>query len=291
MGLFEGFSRERIAADEVEINLVVGGSGPPLLLLHGWPQTHAMWNVIAPQLAERFTVVAPDLRGYGDSSKPDGGPDHAAYSKRAMAADQVAVMNALGHDTFAVVGHDRGARVAHRLLRDHPASVTRASLLDIVPTKYVYDHADQNLARAYFHWFFLIQQAPLPEMMIEPVAAAFLLGVLGFFGGSDFYDPEAMAEYDRCFKQPETIHAMCEDYRAAASIDLAHDAEDEDAKVECPVQILWGSRGVVGQLYDPLAVWANYAADLRGKAIDAGHFLVEERPDAVLAALDDFLSI
>lgn len=289
MTLFEGFSRERVSVGDVEITFVTGGSGPGLLLLHGWPQTHAMWSGIAPQLTEKFTVVAPDLRGYGDSGKPDGGPDHAGYSKRTMANEQVELMKALGHDTFAVVAHDRGARVAHRLLRDHPEVVTRASLLDIVPTKYVYDHADQNLARAYFHWFFLIQQAPLPEMMIEPVASAFLLGVLGYFGGSDFYDAEAMADYDRCFKQPETIHAMCEDYRAAAGIDLVHDAEDEGTKVDRPIQILWGSRGVVGQLYDPLAVWGNYASDLRGEAIDAGHFLVEERPDEVLAALRDFL--
>lgn len=286
--LFPGFSRRVVPVGDVEINAVVGGSGPPLLLLHGWPQTHAMWHELAPRLASRFTVVATDLRGYGDSGKPDGGPDHAAYSFRAMAADQVAVMAALGHSTFAVVGHDRGARVAHRMLLDSPAAVTRAALLDIVPTAYVYEHADQELARAYFHWFFLIQQAPLPEMMIQPVAAPFLRAVLGAFGGADFYAPSAMAEYARCFT-PETIHAMCEDYRAAASVDLEHDARDAGRLVSAPVLVLWGSKGVVARLYDVPAVWARYAADLRCAAIDAGHFLVEEKPDEVLAELEGFL--
>lgn len=286
--LFPGFSRRVVPVGDVEINAVVGGSGPPLLLLHGWPQTHAMWHELAPRLASRFTVVATDLRGYGDSGKPDGGPDHAAYSFRAMAADQVAVMAALGHSSFAVVGHDRGARVAHRMLLDSPAAVTRAALLDIVPTAYVYEHADQELARAYFHWFFLIQQAPLPEMMIQPVAALFLRAVLGAFGGADFYAPSAMAEYERCFT-PETIHAMCEDYRAAASVDLEHDARDAGRLVSAPVLVLWGSKGVVARLYDVPAVWARYAADLRSAAIDAGHFLVEEKPDEVLAELEAFL--
>ncbi|WP_071288155.1 alpha/beta fold hydrolase [Mycolicibacterium llatzerense] len=291
MGFFPGFTDERLAVNGVEIQAVIGGSGPPLLLLHGAPQSHVMWHHIAPRLAERFTVVATDLRGYGDSSKPAGGGDHADYSFRTMAADQVAVMNQLGHDSFSVVAHDRGARVTHRMMLDHPEVVTRAALLDIVPTKYVYDHADTALATAYFHWFFFIQPAPLPELMMQPTAALLLKAFLGAFGGTDCYDPEAMAEYERCFATPESIHAMCEDYRAAATIDLTHDAADEGRTVDCPLLILWGSRGVVGQLYQPLEVWRRYASDVRGQGLDAGHYLAEERPDDVLAALGEFLDI
>lgn len=291
MGFFPGFTDERLAVNGVEIQAVIGGSGPPLLLLHGAPQSHVMWHHLAPRLAERFTVVATDLRGYGDSSKPAGGGDHADYSFRTMAADQVAVMNQLGHDSFSVVAHDRGARVTHRMMLDHPEVVTRAALLDIVPTKYVYDHADTALATAYFHWFFFIQPAPLPELMMQPTATVLLKAFLGAFGGTDCYDPEAMAEYERCFATPESIHAMCEDYRAAATIDLAHDAADEGRTVDCPLLILWGSRGVVGQLYQPLEVWRRYASDVRGQGLDAGHFLAEERPDDVLTALEEFLGI
>ena len=290
MGLFPGFTDERLAVNGVEIQAVIGGAGPPLLLLHGAPQSHVMWHRLAPRLAERFTVVATDLRGYGDSSKPPGGGDHADYSFRTMAADQVAVMNQLGLGEFSVVAHDRGARVTHRMLLDHPEAVTRAALLDILPTKYVYDHTDRALATAYFHWFFFIQPAPLPELMMESNAILLLKAFLGAFGGTDCYDPAAMAEYERCFATPDAIHAMCEDYRAAASIDLVHDAADGGRKVECPLLILWGTRGVVGQLYRPLEVWQQYASDVRGQGIDAGHFLAEERPDDTLAALAAFLS-
>lgn len=289
MGLFPGFTDERLAVNGVEIQAVIGGAGPPLLLLHGAPQSHVMWHRLAPRLAERFTVVATDLRGYGDSSKPPGGGDHADYSFRTMAADQVAVMNQLGLGEFSVVAHDRGARVTHRMLLDHPEAVTRAALLDILPTKYVYDHTDRALATAYFHWFFFIQPAPLPELMMESNATLLLKAFLGAFGGTDCYDPAAMAEYERCFATPDAIHAMCEDYRAAASIDLVHDAADAGRKVECPLLILWGTRGVVGQLYRPLEVWQQYASDVRGQGIDAGHFLAEERPDDTLAALAAFL--
>lgn len=290
MGLFPGFTDERLAVNGVEIQAVIGGAGPPLLLLHGAPQSHVMWHRLAPRLAERFTVVATDLRGYGDSSKPPGGGDHADYSFRTMAADQVAVMNQLGLGEFSVVAHDRGARVTHRMLLDHPEAVTRAALLDILPTKYVYDHTDRALATAYFHWFFFIQPAPLPELMMESNATLLLKAFLGAFGGTDCYDPAAMAEYERCFAAPDAIHAMCEDYRAAASIDLVHDAADAGRKVECPLLILWGTRGVVGQLYRPLEVWQQYASDVRGQGIDAGHFLAEERPDDTLVALAAFLS-
>lgn len=286
--LFPGFEELSIPVNGVEIKAVTGGEGPALLLLHGAPQTHAMWHKIAPRLAEHYTVVAADLRGYGDSSKPNGGGDHAEYSFRTMAADQVGVMRALGHETFRLVAHDRGARVGHRMLLDAPDVVSRAALLDIVPTKYVYDHTDRALATAYFHWFLFIQPAPLPEMMIAPVAAALVRGFLGVVGGADFYDPAALAEYERCF-DAATIHAVCEDYRAAAGIDLTHDAEDENRRIECPLLVLWGSRGVVGQLYDPVEVWNRYASTVSGHAIDAGHFLAEERPEEVLAALSAFL--
>jgi haloacetate dehalogenase len=287
--MFPGFVQDRLAVNGVEINVVTGGEGPPVLLLHGAPQTHAMWHKIAPHLAEKYTVVASDLRGYGDSSKPLGGGDHADYSFRAMAGDQVAVMQAFGHEQFSLVAHDRGARVGHRMLLDHPDRVSRAALLDIVPTNYVYDHTDRALATAYFHWFMFIQPAPLPEMMIEPASSTLLHAFLGMLGGSGFYAPEALAEYERCFSDPATIHGMCEDYRAAAGIDLAHDAEDSARMVSCPLLVVWGSRGVVGQLYDPITVWSNYASDVAGHAIDAGHFLAEEKPDEVLQALHDFL--
>jgi haloacetate dehalogenase len=287
--MFPGFTQDRLEVNGVDINLVTGGDGPPILLLHGAPQTHVMWHRIAPRLAEEYTVVATDLRGYGDSSKPPGGGDHADYSFRTMAGDQVAVMQALGHEEFSLVGHDRGARVGHRMLLDHPDKVSRAALLDIVPTKYVYEHTDRALATAYFHWFMFIQPAPLPEMMIEPASSTLLEAFLGIYGGSDFYAPEAVAEYQRCFSEPATIHGMCEDYRAAAGIDLAHDEEDSARLVSCPLLVVWGSRGVVGKLYDPIPVWSDYASDVTGHAIDAGHFLAEERPEEVLQALYDFL--
>jgi haloacetate dehalogenase len=288
--MFDGFVRETVGTTGAEINLVRGGSGPPLLLLHGAPQTHAMWHELAPALAESHTVVATDLRGYGDSSKPRGGGDHSAYSFRSMAADQVEVMRALGHDRFVLVAHDRGARVAHRLALDHPQVVERLALLDIVPTDHVYAHVDRALATAYFHWFFLPLPEPIPEQMIEPTATAFLHFALGAFGsGLDIYAPEALGEYERCFADPATIHALCEDYRAAATVDLLHDAEDRDRPITCPLLVLWGARSIVGALYDPLEVWRTYAADVRGHALDAGHFLVEERPQETLAALRQFL--
>ncbi len=288
--MFEGFRRDLIATSAAEINLVHGGSGPPVLLLHGAPQTHAMWHAVAGGLAETHTVVAADLRGYGDSSKPRGGGDHAAYSFRAMALDQVEAMRSLGFERFALVGHDRGARVAHRLVLDHSDAVERVALLDIVPTTYVYAHVDRALATAYYHWFLFIQPEPLPERLIEPDAISFLHSSLGSFGSTtEAYTPEALAEYERCFDDPAMIHALCEDYRAAASIDLEHDAHDRERRIDCPVLLLWGARGVVGALYDPLAVWRNYATDVHGQALDAGHFLVEERPRQTLAALRDFL--
>ena len=290
MTMFDGFVRQTLETSAAEINLVRAGSGPPLLLLHGAPQTHAMWHQIAPALAESHTVVATDLRGYGDSSKPRGGGDHSAYSFRTMALDQLEAMRALGYDRFALVAHDRGARVAHRLVRDQPQAVERIALLDIVPTDHVYANVDRALATAYFHWFFLTLPEPIPEQMIQPAATSLLHFFLGGYGSTlDIYGPEALAAYERCFADPATIHGMCEDYRAGASIDLVHDAEDRDRLITCPLLVLWGARSVVGGLYDPIQVWKTYATDVRGQALDAGHFLVEERPSETLTALRGFL--
>ncbi len=290
--MFEGFERLRVETGEAAINLVRGGSGPPVLLLHGYPQTHAMWHGVAPGLAENYTVVATDLRGYGDSSKPFGDEDHATYSKRAMAADQVKVMESLGFASFAVVGHDRGGRVGHRMALDHPERVTRLAVLDIVPTRHVYATVGKDLATAYYHWFFFIQPYDLPETLIGADPAYYLRKKLGGWGTSlDAFSPESLAEYERCFSDPATIHASCEDYRAAASIDLVHDDADYDEgrKVACPLLALWGGQGVMERLYDVREVWRGYAGDVRGKALDAGHFLAEERPEETTRELIDFL--
>jgi haloacetate dehalogenase len=289
-GMFEGFERVRVETKEVTIDGVRGGEGPPVLLLHGYPQTHAMWHLVAPLLAEYFTVIATDLRGYGDSSKPEGGTDHAGYSKRAMAADQVEVMRELGFDSFAVVGHDRGGRVAHRMALDYPETVTKLTVLDIVPTYYVFATADRELATYYYHWFFLIQPYDLPEHLIGADPDYYLRRSLGGWGtGIDLFAPEAYAEYERCLRDPATLHAMCEDYRAAATIDLVHDEADRNRRVESPLLALWGERGVVERLYNVLEVWREYASDVRGRALPAGHFLVEERPEETAEELLSFL--
>ena len=288
--MFEGFERVRVETKEVTIDGVRGGDGPPVLLLHGYPQTHAMWHLVAPLLAEYFTLIATDLRGYGDSSKPGGGTDHAGYSKRAMAADQVEVMRELGFDSFAVVGHDRGGRVAHRMALNYPEAVTRLAVLDIVPTYHVFATADKELATYYYHWFFLIQPYDLPEHLIGADPAYYLRRSLGGWGtGIDLFAPEAYAEYERCLRDPATIHAMCEDYRAAATIDLVHDEADRNRRVESPLLALWGERGVVERLYDVLEVWREYASDVRGRALPAGHFLAEERPEETAEELASFL--
>ena len=289
--MFEGFERSRIETPEAEIEAVRGGKGPPVLLLHGYPQTHAMWHLVVPRLAEDFTVVATDLRGYGDSSKPFGEEDHSTYSKRAMAADQVAVMASLGFGTFAVVGHDRGGRVGHRMALDYPDRVTKLAVLDIVPTRHVYATVDRDLETAYYHWFFFIQPYDLPETMIGADPIYYLRKKLGGWGTPlETFAPEALAEYERCF-DAATIHASCEDYRAGAYIDLVHDDEDREMgrKVDCPLLALWGGRGIVEKTYDVGAVWREYATDVRGKPLDAGHFLAEERPDATTRELRTFL--
>jgi haloacetate dehalogenase len=290
--VFEGLQRTRIPTADAEIAVVHGGSGPPLLLLHGYPQTHTMWHQVAPDLAEHFSIVVPDLRGYGDSSKPPGGPDHAGYSKRAMAADQVSVMAALGFDRFAVAGHDRGGRVAHRLALDHPDVVTRAAVLDIAPTLTMYRRTDKAFATAYYHWFFLIQPYDLPERLICHDPDYYLERKLAGWGsaGLSVFAGEALAEYRRCFRDPATIHATCEDYRASAGIDLEHDEADLDRKVECPLLVLWGDKGVVGRTYDVLATWRERAKTVSGRSLPCGHYLAEEAPDQTGAELLRFFS-
>jgi haloacetate dehalogenase len=287
--LFRGFRTQRIQTSGASIHTLIGGSGPPLLLIHGYPQTHVMWHKIAAPLAERFTVVMTDLRGYGDSSKPADGENHANYSKRAMALDQIEVMRALGFDRFAVVGHDRGARVAWRMAVEHPDRVTRVAVLDIVPLPY--SNVTREFATEYYHWFFLIQPAPFPETLIGNSAEFYLRSrFLRFNTANSVFAPEAIAEYLRCFKNPETIHATCEDYRAGATIDLEHASADGNRKVNCPLLVLWGERGTVGRLYDVMSIWRQHATDVRGKALPAGHFLPEEVPGETLAELLPFLT-
>jgi haloacetate dehalogenase len=292
--LFPHFRALQVEIDPtVTINAIVGGSGPPLLLLHGHPQTHAIWHRVAPRLAEHFTVVACDLRGYGDSSKPQGAPDHANYSKRAMAADMVAVMQSLGFATFRVLAHDRGARVAHRLALDHPQAVERMALLDIAPTLAMYEQTSDAFARAYWHWFFLIQPPPLPERLIEADPAAYVRDVMGKrSAGLAPFDPRALAEYQRCLALPGAAHGICEDYRAAATIDLEHDRFDRDAgnRLALPLMVLWGEQGVVGRCFDPLAEWQRVAADVQGGALPCGHYIAEEAPDTLLERVLPFLA-
>ena len=291
--MFEGFEHFQVETNDAEINAVRGGQGPPVLLLHGYPQTHAMWHRVAPKLAEDFTVVAVDLRGYGDSSKPFGSEDHATYSKRAMAADGVEVMQSLGLPSFAVIGHDRGGRVGHRMALDHPDRVTKLAVLDIVPTRHVYSTVSKDLATDYYHWFFFIQPYDLPETLIGADPGYYLRKKLGGWGTSlDTFAPRALAEYERCFRDPATVHASCEDYRAAASIDLVHDEADwdEGRKVECPLLALWGGRGVMERLYDVEDVWSGYASDVRGGSLEAGHYLAEERPEETAWELTRFLA-
>jgi len=270
---------------------VTKGDGAPLLLLHGYPETLAMWHKIAPDLARDYTVVCADLRGYGDSSKPKGLPDHSNYSKRAMARDMVEVMAALGHRSFHVVGHDRGARVAHRLARDHGRRVRTLTVLDISPTLKMYGRTDKAFATAYYHWFFLIQKPPLPEMLLAGHVPGYILGRIGRGqGGLKHFSKQAQREYIRCFRDPRTIHATCEDYRAAASIDLEHDRKDLKQKLRMPVMVLWGRQGVIERMFRPLRDWREVAADVQGRALDCGHFLPEEKPAAVLAELRRFLA-
>jgi haloacetate dehalogenase len=288
------FTARRVATADANLYTVSAGAGSePVLLLHGFPQTHAMWHGVAPGLAERHPVVCADLRGYGDSSKPYGDARHHSYSKRAMAADMVEVMRAHGHERFHVVGHDRGARVAHRLARDHGDRVKSLTVIDICPTLAMYRRTDMVFARAYYHWFLFIQPPPLPETMLQAAGFDAVFNALTRATGANpaegRFDGRALREYRRCF-DARTVHAICEDYRASAGIDLDHDAQDEGRKLAMPLLALWGSRGVVGTMFDCLAEWRAVADDVRGQALDCGHFVPEEQPAATLAVLQTFLA-
>ena len=278
-------------AKNINIAICSKGAGPPLLLLHGYPQTGYMWHKIAPRLAEDFTVVVADLRGYGDSDKPTSSEDHAVYSKRAMAADMMAVMTALGHSQFFIAGHDRGGRVAHRLARDYPQAVTKLAVLDIAPTAMMYDTTDMHFATSYYHWIFLIQPAPFPETLIGSDPRFFLESKMQHWGKDrTAITNDAFDEYLRCFSNPDTIHASCEDYRASASIDLEHDAADVGLKLDIPLLVLWGATAMVGNKYDMLCAWREVATDVTGFAVPGGHYLPEEAPDETYQALLDFFT-
>ena len=296
---FDSFERRNVTLTSATLHARVPRSAPDgrpaLLLLHGFPQTHVMWQRVAARLAQDFYLVMPDLRGYGDASKPAGLPDHSNYSKRALAQDLIELMDALGVARFAVCGHDRGGRVAHRLALDHPGRVSQLCVIDIAPTLDMYAATDMAFARAYYHWFHLIQPAPLPETMIGGNPLLYLHHKLGGWGtgGLAQIEPAALAEYERCFVLPGTIHAICEDYRASAGIDLAHDRESRERgeKIACDTLVLWGERGVVQRLFQPLALWqAQCSATVSGYAMPAGHFIPEELPEATAAALSGFLA-
>lgn len=287
--MFEGFTTKDIQASGARIHLRIGGSGPPLLLMHGNPLTHVMWHKIAPRLAQEFTVVATDLRGYGDSSKPPGGDDHAGYSFRAMARDQVEVMRALGFERFLVAGHDRGGRVAHRMALDDPARVAKVAFLDIVPTHHMLSNIRKQWAVDSYHWFFMAQPADYPEKMIEAYGfERYIRKKLDKKGvGMGAFTPEALAEYIRCCNA-ENIHAVCEDYRAAVGIDLEHDEADLHVKIAMPMLVLWGEKSHVNRSFKPIEAWRERAADVRGKMLACGHYPAEQVPEETFAELVRF---
>ena len=278
---FPGFKQRREKTSSAEINYVIGGSGPAVLLLHGYPENHLMWRKVAPDLAKSHTVVAADLRGYGDSSKPQDGDQHINYSKRTMAQDAVELMRHFGFDRFAVVGHDRGGRVAHRLALDHPDAVTRMSVLDIVPTYYLYTHLTKAFVDAYFHWFLFIRPAPFPENIINANLATYV------GGGAP---PELREEYLRVMKDPAAVHGMCEDYRASAGIDMQFDEADLAKKIPCPLHVLWAKDGAMGRMYDVLGIWKERGAQVTGAAMPGGHAFQETHPQETLAQLLPFLA-
>jgi haloacetate dehalogenase len=292
-----GFRVERRPTNGIVLNVCYDTTPtparPPLLLLHGFPQTLAIWHEVADRLQRSFTLVMPDLRGYGDSDKPQGPPDHSAYSKRTMALDVLTLMRGLGFEQFFVCGHDRGGRVAHRLALDHPRAVRKLALLDISPTLTMYERATMDFARAYYHWFFLIQPAPLPETLIGAAPQFYLRSKLGGWGseGLALFDARALAEYERCFCDAAAVHAMCEDYRASATIDLAHDRADAARLIDCRTHVLWGERGVVHKLYTPLEDWqAKCAYEVTGRALPTGHYIPEEAPELLAAELEAFFA-
>lgn len=295
MAWFEGFSAQRVRVGDHEVFARAGGrvGAPALVLLHGFPQTHVMWHRVAQALSRDYFIVLPDLRGYGDSSLPAGEADHAQASKRALAADIVGLADAMGIDQFFLCGHDRGGRVAHRLALDHPTRVRKLCVLDIAPTLDMYEATDMAFARAYYHWFMLIQPAPLPETLIGGDPLGYLRGLLGGWGGTGLahLEPEALAEYERCFVRPAAIHAACEDYRASAGIDLEHDRQSRQRgeRIACDTHVIWGERGVIGRMFEPLALWqAQCAGMVTGRAVPSGHFIPEELPELTTEALATF---
>jgi haloacetate dehalogenase len=291
--LFPGFTLEGVTVKDGPIRLRRGGSGPPLLLLHGNPQTHFMWHAVAPRLAERFTVVCPDLRGYGQSLKPPATLDHAPYAKTEMARDMVEVMQSLGYARFLVAGHDRGARVAHRMALDYPDRVEKLAVLDIIPTVEQLERTDMASALGYYHWYWFAQPHPFPEVLINAAPEIwFLHHTTRGPKAQDLFHPEALADYLAAVRNPDTIRGICEDYRAAASIDLEHDRSSRAAgvKVQCPLLVLWGAKGKIGKWYDPLAIWRQYsAAEVTGGPVESGHYLAEEAPGEVLERFETFL--
>ncbi|MBU9847036.1 alpha/beta fold hydrolase [Rahnella ecdela] len=290
--MFEYFTQGRMAVNGTEIAYRIAGQGEPLLLLHGHPQTQAIWHKVAPYLTSQFTVVLADLRGYGDSGKPEPDAEHLNYSKREMAQDQSELMAALGFSQFSVVAHDRGARVAHRLALDHPQAVKKMVLMDIAPTLSMYRQTSETFARAYWHWFFLIRPAPLPEALIKADADLYLRSVMGSrSAGMQPFTEEAYADYLRCLQLDGTARGICEDYRASAGIDLQHDEADVNAgrKVKCPLLVLWGEQGTVGKCFAPLAEWEKVAEDVQGEALPCGHYIAEEQPELLLEKVLPFL--
>ncbi len=290
--MFAHFERTSQPVNGVNIHYRIGGAGPPLLLLHGHPQTHVMWHKVAGQLTEHFTVVAADLRGYGDSDKPPASEKNHPYSKREMARDQVGLMSSLGFDRFDILAHDRGARVSHRLAIDHPETVNRMILLDIAPTLSMYEQTTEEFARAYWHWFFLIRPAPLPETLITADPENYLRNMLyRLSAGENSFTREAFAEYLRCLRLPGTAAGNCEDYRASAGIDLEHDRQDRAAgnRITCPLLVLWGTEGVIGKLFNPLQEWEKVAGDVQGTGLPSGHFIPEEIPGILLEHVLNFL--
>jgi haloacetate dehalogenase len=290
--MFDDFKDVSTTVDGVRIKAIQGGNGPALLLLHGHPQTHAIWHKVVPELTKHFTVVASDLRGYGDSGKPEGLPDHSNYSKRRMAQDQVDLMRALGYESFAVLAHDRGGRVAARMALDHPTVVTKLITLDVAPTLAMYEQTSFEFARAYWHWFFLVRPAPFPETLIRADADLYLKQTIGArSAGLKPFTPEAYAEYLRCLQQPETAHGICEDYRASVTIDLEHDRDSlaKGQKITCDFLALWGAEGVIEKCFDPVAEWKHLSDNVSGDSRPCGHYIPEEAPELLLERVLPFL--